>query len=90
MRSSNSLAATLSSIVRQAWSRDACQCSEPTLRRCAVYALSALDGTRALQATAKHLAAVESAEEIVRLQLGLTPEDNLRVRMVSTIPTLYE
>ena len=43
-----------------------------------------LDNTCAIQATAKHLAAVESAEEIVRLQLGLTPEDNLRVRMVST------
>ena len=61
--------------------------SEPTFPLSDVCALCALDDTRALQATAKHLAAVESAEEIVRLQLGLTPEDTLRVRMVSTIPS---
>lgn len=35
-----------------------------------------------VEATANHLAAVETAEEIVRKKLELTPSDNLRVRMV--------
>jgi uncharacterized protein len=34
------------------------------------------------QATAQHLAAVESAENLTRKLLSLTAEDNLRVRMV--------
>ena len=39
------------------------------------------------QATERHLAAVETAEEIVRRELSLTPEDNLRVRMVRRCPS---
>ena len=52
------------------------------LRACANTARGGCD-----QATERHLAAVETAEEIVRRELSLTPEDNLRVRMVRCCPS---